>query len=659
MKSMIVKTSARYAAAGSFITAACVLKEIYAPLGSGVPFLIGFTPIAIITWYGGRACGLFSTVLFIGIVMFMSPRNGLALGQNELIQCVTCLIESAFLVTLIDHSRQALKAETAAKHVLTDQLKAYIAISETVPHMIWWANNDGNNVKVPFMNKQWEEYTGIPAARLNGDGWLRLGILHPQDAAALAPRWREWRVKGEAYTYECRLRDRHGNYRTHLARVKPLLNNRGSILMWIGTMTDIRDEKIAMDNIAQADKRKDEFLAMLAHELRNPLTPIRTCVGLLRKHESVVPELGRMFNIMDRQLRQITRLVDDLMDVSRISQGKITLQAEPLDLTCVIMQAVDAAKTNIDAKKQHLKVDSPKELVWVDGDRVRLVQVFSNLLTNASKYTEKEGCICLGLSVHEGNAVITIEDDGTGIDPKIQPFIFDLFMQVESNIARSQGGLGIGLTLVKRLVGLHGGKVNVFSEGIGKGSTFTVTLPLSKNVVVLDPAVKKDGSGPRSVLRADPLTIVVADDNADSTESLRLFLEGEGHNVESALDGEEAIRKVAMIRPDVVILDIGMPCLNGYEVCQELRNGHPYPEAKNLLIIAATGYGQPNDKELARLCGFDHHLTKPFDFSILLGILAQDQIARKMGVLPQRQTARKLTNESDSHTREARTEFLH
>jgi signal transduction histidine kinase len=365
-----------------------------------------------------------------------------------------------------------------------------------------------------------------------------------------------------------------------------------------------RDELAAQaEALREADRRKDEFLATLAHELRNPLAPLRYGLDVLRK----TPDEHRVANIratMDRQLAHLVRLIDDLLDVSRVSQGKITLRKEKLQASDVVRSAVEASQPVIDAARHALKIDLPAAPVWLEGDITRLSQVVGNLLNNAAKYTPEGGRIWL--SVHaEGTAcVIEVSDNGIGIPPEMQSRVFQLFTQVDKHLERAQGGLGIGLALVKQLVTLHGGTIKVESAGSGKGTAFTIRLPLAappeQTTAPLETPVKKG--------QQRSLKILVVEDNMDVAEAMGWVLEKLRHDFRLAHEGRQALVTAREFRPDVIILDIGLPGMDGYAVCRAFREDELF---KTTPIIAQSGWGQTHDKMLASEAGFDHHLTKP------------------------------------------------
>jgi CheY-like chemotaxis protein len=344
---------------------------------------------------------------------------------------------------------------------------------------------------------------------------------------------------------------------------------------------------------------------MLSHELRNPLAPIRNAVEVIRRVAPPEATLTMARDVIDRQARLLARLVDELLDVSRISQGKIVLKKEPVELAKVLSQSLEIVRPLIDLRGQRLSVEITPRPVWLSGDAARLAQVFSNLLNNACKYTPEGGRIRLSATAEGGEAKIVVEDDGTGISPELLPRVFELFVQGERGLDRGQGGLGIGLTLVKRLIELHHGRVQAHSAGIDRGSMFTVCLPCLASVG--EPA---EISAP--VMKAQDKVygrrVLVVDDNVDAAESTAAYLRLEGHEVKTVNDGNEALASVRVFAPHVIVLDIGLPGLDGYAVARRLRADG---DTSHTLLIALTGYGQKEDRDRAKAAGFDYHFTKP------------------------------------------------
>ncbi|HEX9719979.1 MAG TPA: response regulator [Ramlibacter sp.] len=388
---------------------------------------------------------------------------------------------------------------------------------------------------------------------------------------------------------------------------------------------------IAMENarlytaVQEADRRKNEFLAMLAHELRNPLAPIRNAVHIMQGGDVTQPVMTWARDVIGRQADHMARLIDDLLDVSRIVQGKVVVKPEELSLTALVERSVEASSPRVASRDQVLHVELPQQPVILIGDPVRLAQVLSNLINNASKFSGPHSEITLTATHTDGEVKILVKDQGAGIDPAFLPHIFDLFAQADQSLDRSQGGLGIGLTLVKHLVELHGGRVAARSAGIGRGTEIVVHLPAQ--VAPADeappPAPAPRKAAERSKL---PARILVVDDLAASAETLMTLLEMEGFDVRVANEGMAALKIAEDFRPDVVLLDIGLPGMNGFEVAHRLRT---QPGSREALLIALTGYGEAESRLRSAQAGFDFHMVKPADVNLLLSMLANPQQARK------------------------------
>ena len=367
--------------------------------------------------------------------------------------------------------------------------------------------------------------------------------------------------------------------------------------------------------LRDADRRKDEFLATLAHELRNPLAPIRNALHIMQLAEDDSAAIDQARTMMERQLKQMVRLIDDLLDVSRITRGKLDLRKERVELAAVIGNAVDTTRPLIEAAGHSLTVSLPPQPVYLDADPMRLAQVFSNLLNNAAKYTDRGGRLWL-TAAHDGNTiVITVRDTGIGIPADALPTVFEMFTQVDRSLEKAQGGLGIGLTLVKRLVEMHGGTVEARSEGPGHGSEFIARLPVV-------PARKTPRRAQNDGVRTQPhlsCRILVADDNKDAAESMSMLLRMMGNDVRTVHDGVQAVEEASAFRPDVVLLDIGMPRLNGYDVARAIREQR---WGAGMVLVAITGWGQDDDKRRAEEAGFDQHFTKPVNPAALERLVA-------------------------------------
>ena len=388
---------------------------------------------------------------------------------------------------------------------------------------------------------------------------------------------------------------------------------------------------IAMENarlytaVQEADRRKNEFLAMLAHELRNPLAPIRNAVHIMQGDNVTQPTMNWARDVIGRQADHMARLIDDLLDVSRIVQGKVVVKPEKLTLASLVERSVEASSPRAAAREQTLRVELPEQPIVLNGDAVRLAQVLSNLINNASKFSGPNTRITLSAGYADGEVKISVKDDGAGIDPAFLPHIFDLFAQADQSLDRAQGGLGIGLTLVKHLVELHGGRVAAYSEGVGRGAEIVITLPAQ----VAGAAEAQDASPrarkPAAAAKA-PARILVVDDLAASAETLMTLLEMEGFQVRIASEGMAALKIAEEFKPDVVLLDIGLPGMNGFEVAHRLRT---LPESRDALLIALTGYGEAESRSRSAQAGFDFHMVKPADVNLLLSMLANPQQARR------------------------------
>jgi signal transduction histidine kinase len=392
----------------------------------------------------------------------------------------------------------------------------------------------------------------------------------------------------------------------------------------------ITDLQQAESALREADRRKDEFLATLAHELRNPLAPIRNAIQILHLKGSTREDWQSAADVIDRQSRQMTHLVDDLLDISRITRGKLALRMQPVKLREAIEGAIETSRPLIGARGHQLKVDLPEEDLILNGDLTRLSQILSNLLNNAAKFTEPGGTISLSAKRDSGEVLISVKDNGAGIPAEVMPRVFQMFAQFDGHIDRSQGGLGIGLQLVKSLVEMHGGTIEASSAGAGQGSEFVVRLPLLLNstVNVVDPrvAIETAANG--------RLRVLIVDDNRDNVESLRLLLALMGHNVRVALEGLEGINVANEFRPDVVLLDIGMPNLDGHEVCRRIR---ARDWGRDMVLVAQTGWGQEEDRRRTQAAGFDYHLVKPIDHASLTAVFAK--IGERSGALQSQDVA--------------------
>src|SRR6185503_14759202 len=402
--------------------------------------------------------------------------------------------------------------------------------------------------------------------------------------------------------------------------ISPIKDGSGNVIGASKIVRDVSERKRAESDLrrlatdlSNADRRKNEFLATLAHELRNPLAPMSNMLEVLKRAGDDREVLKRAHDTIERQLGQMVRLVDDLLDLNRITHDRLELRRSEVELSSVIQQAVEVACPLIDAAGHDLTVELPDEPIYLNADRARLAQVFGNLLNNSSKYTKANGRISVSAKRVDDEVVVTVKDNGAGIPQDKLDSIFDMFMQVDLTAERSQGGLGIGLTLVKRLTEMHGGSIEAKSAGEGEGSEFIVHLPILNRPAVEANAGRDAESGSKPQRR-----VLVVDDNRDSADSLAMLLELTGNKTYMAHDGVEAVQAIEKHRPEVVLLDIGLPELDGHEVCRRVRER---PWGKDIVMIALTGWGQEDDRRKSEQAGFNGHLVKPVDYDKLLELL--------------------------------------
>jgi signal transduction histidine kinase/ActR/RegA family two-component response regulator len=402
--------------------------------------------------------------------------------------------------------------------------------------------------------------------------------------------------------------------------ISPIKDESGAVVGASKIVRDVTERRQLEDSLrqlatdlAESDRRKTEFLAMLAHELRNPLAPISNAARALRLSRGNDHALRSASEMLERQVAQMARLVDDLLDMSRITRGKIGLRKDRIELAPIIQQAVEAVRAQYKNMNHELTVSMPAQPVHLEADPARLAQVIGNLLNNACKFTDRGGRVSLNVEVADDQAVVQVRDNGIGIAAEDLPRVFDMFAQVDTSLERSRDGLGLGLTLVKTLVELHDGSVEAHSDGPGRGSTFTMRLPIASERV--EPAADSSVDRSRTVA---PLRVLIVDDNEDGAESLAMLLSFGGHDTHKAHDGQQAVEAAERLRPDVVLLDIGLPIMNGYEVCRRIRRE---PWGKTLMMVALTGWGQDEDRHRSAEAGFDAHLVKPVDHDALVKLL--------------------------------------
>ena len=459
-----------------------------------------------------------------------------------------------------------------------------------------------------------EELYGLATGGFGGreEDWMR--AIHPDDRERAENARRRAVAERNELDTEFRIIRPDGETRWIATRGRVFYAPDGLPIRMLGVSVDISERKRAEEALRLADRRKDEFLATLAHELRSPLAPIRNAVEILKAKVPLSPELELCQGVLDRQVRVMARLLEDLLDVSRITRDSLELRTERVDLAAVLEAALETSRPVVEAGGHVLVVTLPPERLFLQADPLRLAQVFANLLTNAAKYTEPGGRIELAATRNGNRVTVSVQDNGIGLAPEAIPRIFEIFSQAVPALERSQGGLGIGLSLAKGLVDLHGGTIEARSAGPGRGSEFVVSLPLASEVPGHAATAPAAEGSPAARYR-----MLIADDNADAADSLAFLLGLMGNEVRTAYDGEQAVAAAEAMRPDVVMLDIGMPKLNGYEACRRIRQ---QPWSRRMCVLALTGWGQEKDRRRTEEAGFDRHIVKPVDPAVLMRLLS-------------------------------------
>jgi PAS domain S-box-containing protein len=512
-------------------------------------------------------------------------------------------------VVLVHEDITARRRAEAAVEESEEKLRL---LADTIPQLAWMARPDGY---IFWFNRRSYDYTAMTKDQLIGWGWQAL--LDPGASSQVLDGWKNAIDTGDPFEMVFSLQGADNQFRPFLTRVNPLKDDDGRVRYWFGTNTDISEIKRMEQSLRDADRRKDEFLATLAHELRNPLAPIRNSLQILKMPRVDTAIARQTRDMMERQVHHLIRLVDDLLDVSRVMRGKIELRREPVELATIVARAVETVQPLIEVQGHQLDLSIAQESLLLDADAVRLTQVVGNLLTNSAKYTEPNGHIEVTANREGGEGVLRIRDSGIGIVPSMLPQVFELFVQADHTSTKAQGGLGIGLTLVKNLVEMHGGTVEGHSAGLGKGSEFVVRLPL----LIREPQQPMEHEGdasPREIASSGHRLLVV-DDNQDAAISLAMLLRLQGHEVRIAHDGATALEAAKEFVPALVFLDIGMPGMDGYEVARRLRQ---HPSLVNVVLAALTGWGQQEDRRRTTEAGFNYHLVKPAELKALDDVLA-------------------------------------
>lgn len=550
------------------------------------------------------------------------------------------LARSIVSVLLLRESERDLVSRLKAEGALRESEARFRTIANAMPQMVWSTLPDGRH---DYFNERWYEFTGLPEGSTDDNEWL--AAFHPDDRPRAWQAWHHSLATGDPYEIEYRLRHRSGEYRWVLGRALPVRDDAHHILRWMGTCTDIHDLKRTREELQESNRHKDEFLAMLAHELRNPLAPIATAAQLLRLAPDHPDQVRRSGELIARQVAHMTELVDDLLDVSRVTRGLVQIEHQPVAIEQVVQDALEQTRPQMEAHRHRVELQMPDTSLAVLGDRVRLVQVLTNLLNNSAKYTPDGGQVRVAVRALGPQVEIAVTDNGCGMEASLLPHVFDLFTQARRTPDRSQGGLGVGLALVRTLVNLHGGTVRAESAGPGRGSTFVVCLPTAQEPCgarkeettaaaapptrlntgsTASPApppptlIGNPGPGAATENAAPALKILVVDDNVDASQMLGLWLEAQGHQVRVSHEAKQALEMARQERADIYILDIGLPGMDGNELARRLRQE---PGNRDALLIALTGYGQSNDILRSRDAGFDHHFVKPADPQRLEAVL--------------------------------------
>jgi PAS domain S-box-containing protein len=495
---------------------------------------------------------------------------------------------------------------------LRESEQRFRVMANGVPLIVWVHDAAG---KLIFVNETYCSYFGVPMQEMNDDRWRLL--THPEDGTSYADKFMACVRDRRPFNGEVRVRRGDGVWRWMESWAQPRFGADAEYLGHVGTSADITLRKEAELSLQEADARKNEFLATLAHELRNPLAPIRNAVQILSHPKLSSDQASVALQMIDRQSQVLVRLVDDLMDVSRIAHGKLQLRCQPVELRLVIEHALDAARAHCTQSGLHLSVTLPEEALVLDADALRLTQVLTNLLNNACKYTERGGHIWLTATRHGDSARISVRDDGIGISPHQLAQVFDMFVQDTPGLARSQGGLGIGLALARSLVQAHGGSIEARSDGLGRGAEFVVLVP---TVHKLAPFTSTESAAARLTVLPAGQRVLVVEDNVDGASSFAALLRLRGFEVLVVGDGAAALKAVETNRPDIVLLDLGLPKMNGFDVCRSLR---ARAETKHTTIVAISGWGQETDRLNSAAAGFSAHLVKPIEFEELLRALTE------------------------------------
>jgi PAS domain S-box-containing protein len=669
MKKKAPSALLRYGMAPAAVLAALLMRFCLWPIiGYELPFLLLWPAISICAWYGGFGPGLVATLLSLvaaHVVLFESHIAFAMTDPNGVIGLGLFVLLGLSISVLGEMLRQAKRRlEAYAQEVFNQREWLRVTLGSIGDGVI--ATDTAG--RVTLLNAVAESLTGWTQQQAAGRPMENVfHIVNEQTRQLVENPVRKVLQTGATVglANHTMLLAKDGQERPIDDSAAPIRSDDETTLGVVLVFRDVTERRRLenelrqrMRELAEADQRKNQFLAMLAHELRSPLAPACNAVWLLRSLDPGHPKFPWAREVVQRQLQQMARLVDDLLDVSRITTGKIRLQKDAVELHDILERAVEISRPLLEARRHELTESLPAEPVWLHADPTRLAQVISNLLTNAAKYTEDGGHIWLTACVEKESDTVTrwqgdkvtqeaghrvtvspchrvrisVRDNGIGIAANMLPHIFDLFTQVERSLERSEGGLGVGLTLVRRLVEMHGGQVRAHSAGLGQGSEFEVWLPLGKSHLESRSALVDDQEPGASSRR-----VLVVDDNRDAAETLAVLLRADGHDVHVAFDGLTALKAADILQPEVILLDIGLPQMDGYEVARRLRQ---LPGLEKALLIALTGYGQEEDRRRSHEAGFDRHLVKPIDVSMLQTLLACPELEVAFGTVSNTEPAR-------------------
>jgi PAS domain S-box-containing protein len=611
--------AARFAIALLATFLAVALRVALDPLmGHRALFVTVFATAVILAWTFGLGPALAALgVGALGVTLvLLPPAWSLVIEQDDdQVTLLAFLITGVLTVLLVDATRSSrIRAQRSAELALRGR-ELLESVTDNTDVMLTQCSRE---LRYLFANRACVEFMGLPRERIVGQD-VRT-VLGAEAFEAIRPHV-EAVLRGEVVEFETEVPYRQGGPRFMHVRYVPDHTATGEVCGWFASISDVSEQKRAERVLREADRRKDEFLATLGHELRNPLAPIANAVQLLQLKGSPDPELFAARDMIARQVRQLARLIDDLLDISRITLGKLELRSERVELAEVVALAVETVRPVLRSRGHDLLVLLPPETVWLQADPARLAQVLSNLLDNAAKYSEKPGRITLSAAVERraqrsGRLELRVKDEGPGISAELLPRLFDKFTQGPPRPGIAPSGMGLGLALVRGLVERHGGTVRAHSDGPGRGSEFVVELPLEEPPA---PSAAQGAAAARPTPAERARRVLVVDDNRDNADSLAQLLRVLGHDVQAVHGGREAVAAAERYRPELVLMDLGMPELDGYDACRLIRE---QPWSRGMLLVAQTGWGQDQDRLRAREAGFDSHLVKPVDAGALSALLA-------------------------------------